>query len=264
MPKHFSNIVPLEQDEDIISSIPVYDFNDDYNIIIATKDGMIKKSSLSLFKSGRYNKTITCIKLKDGDRVVDAIIDNKPNVLLVTNKGYELSYSTSEISNIGLKASGVKAMTLKGDYVVSINNYSIEADEYLSIITDKGTGKRIRLSEIPLQTRARRGLQIIRDVKNNPYQIINTFIVDVRNKIGLKSDKIEEVKISDLVITDRYSTGTSISKKKIIDSFVVKELETKDSINTTEIVEEEFVPNKEQISLEEIDSKLMTIDDFLK
>ncbi len=264
MPKHVSNIVPLEQDEDIISSIPVYDFNDDYNIIIATKDGMIKKSSLSLFKSGRYNKTITCIKLKDGDRVVDAIIDNKPNVLLVTNKGYELSYSTSEISNIGLKASGVKAMTLKGDYVVSINNYSIEADEYLSIITDKGTGKRIRLSEIPLQTRARRGLQIIRDVKNNPYQIINTFIVDVRNKIGLKSDKIEEVKISDLVITDRYSTGTSISKKKIIDSFVVKELETKDSINTTEIVEEEFVPKKEQISLEEIDSKLMTIDDFLK
>ena len=264
MPKHVSNIVPLEQDEDIISSIPVYDFNDDYNIIIATKDGMIKKSNLSLFKSGRYNKTITCIKLKDGDRVVDAIIDNKPNVLLVTNKGYELSYSTLEISNIGLKASGVKAMVLKGDYVVSINNYSYEEDEYLSIITDKGTGKRIRLSEIPLQSRARRGLQIIRDVKNNPYQIINTFIVDVRNKIGLKSDKIEEVKISDLVITDRYSTGTSISKKKIIDSFVVKELETKDSINTTEIVEEESVPKKEQISLEEIDSKLMTIDDFLK
>ena len=264
MPKHVSNIVPLEQDEDIISSIPVYDFNDDYNIIIATKDGMIKKSNLSLFKSGRYNKTITCIKLKDGDRVVDAIIDNKPNVLLVTNKGYELSYSTLEISNIGLKASGVKAMALKGDYVVSINNYSYEEDEYLSIITDKGTGKRIRLSEIPLQSRARRGLQIIRDVKNNPYQIINTFIVDVRNKIGLKSDKIEEVKISDLVITDRYSTGTSISKKKIIDSFVVKELETKDSINTTEIVEEESVPKKEQISLEEIDSKLMTIDDFLK
>lgn len=261
MPKHVSNIVPLEQDEEVISSIPVYDFNDDYNIIICTRDGMIKKTNLSLFKSSRYNKPITCIKLKNDDRVVDCIIENKPNVLLVTNKGYELSYKSEEISNIGLKASGVKAMTLKGDYIVSINNYSYEEDEYLSIITDKGTGKRVRLSEIPLQSRARRGLQIIRDVKNNPYQILNTFIVDVKNKIGLKSDKIEEVKISDLVITDRYSTGTSISKKDIIKAFIVKDLESKDSINT-EIIEE--IPKKEQISLEEIDDKLMTIDDFLK
>ena len=261
MPKHVSNIVPLEQDEEVISSIPVYDFNDDYNIIIGTRDGMIKKTNLSLFKSSRYNKPITCIKLKSDDRVVDCIIENKPNVLLVTNKGYELSYKSDEISNIGLKASGVKAMSLKGDYIVSINNYSYEEDEYLSIITDKGTGKRVRLSEIPLQSRARRGLQIIRDVKNNPYQILNTFIVDVKNKIGLKSDKIEEVKISDLVITDRYSTGTSISKKDIIKAFIVKDLESKDSINT-EIIEE--VPKKEQVSLEEIDDKLMTIDDFLK
>ena len=261
MPKHVSNIVPLEQDEEVISSIPVYDFNDDYNIIICTRDGMIKKTNLSLFKSSRYNKPITCIKLKNDDRVVDCIIENKPNVLLVTNKGYELSYKSEEISNIGLKASGVKAMSLKGDYIVSINNYSYEEDEYLSIITDKGTGKRVRLSEIPLQSRARRGLQIIRDVKNNPYQILNTFIVDVKNKIGLKSDKIEEVKISDLVITDRYSTGTSISKKDIIKAFIVKDLESKDSINT-EIIEE--IPKKEQISLEEIDDKLMTIDDFLK
>ena len=261
MPKHVSNIVPLEQDEEVISSIPVYDFNDDYNIIIGTRDGMIKKTNLSLFKSSRYNKPITCIKLKSDDRVVDCIIENKPNVLLVTNKGYELSYKSDEISNIGLKASGVKAMSLKGDYIVSINNYSYEEDEYLSIITDKGTGKRVRLSEIPLQSRARRGLQIIRDVKNNPYQILNTFIVDVKNKIGLKSDKIEEIKISDLVITDRYSTGTSISKKDIIKAFIVKDLESKDSINT-EIIEE--VPKKEQVSLEEIDDKLMTIDDFLK
>ena len=264
MPKHVSNIVPLEQDEEIISSIPVYDFNDNYNIIICTKNGMIKKTNLSLFKSSRYNKTITCIKLKSDDRVVDTIIENKPNVLLVTNKGYELSYKSEEISEIGLKASGVKAMSLKGDYIVSINNYSVE-DEYISIITDKGTGKRVRLSDIPLQSRARRGLQIIRDVKNNPYQVLNTFIVDVRNRIGLKSDIIEEVKISDLVITDRYSTGTSISKKNIIKAFLVKDLETKDNVNNTEVVEaEESIPKREQISLEEIDDKLMTIDDFLK
>ena len=264
MPKHVSNIVPLEQDEEVISSIPVYDFNDNYNIIICTKNGMIKKTNLSLFKSTRYNKTITCIKLKNDDRVVDCLIDNKPNILLVTNKGYELSYKSEEISEIGLKASGVKAMSLKEDYIVSINNYSYETDEYVSIITDKGTGKRVRLSDIPLQSRARRGLQIIRDVKNNPYQVLDTFIVDVRNKIGLKSDIIEEVKISDLVITDRYSTGTSISKKNIIKAFLVKGLETKDNNNNEEIEVEESIPKKEQVSLEEIDDKLMTIDDFLK
>ena len=264
MPKHVSNIVPLEQDEEVISSIPIYDFNDNFNIIICTRNGMIKKTNLSSFKSSRYNKTITCIKLKADDRVVDTLIENKPNILLVTNKGYELSYKSEEISEIGLKASGVKAMSLKGDYIVSINNYSVEADEYLSIITDKGTGKRIRLSDIPLQTRARRGLQIIRDVKNNPYQILNTFIVDVKNKIGLKSDIIEEIKISDLVITDRYSTGTSISKRNIIKSFLVKDLESKDSINNDIELVEESIPKKEQVSLEEIDDKLMTIDDFLK
>ena len=263
MPKHVSNIIPLSPGEEIIGVIPAYDFKNNFNIVIGTKDGMIKRTEVKSLQLLRYSKPTVCMKLKASDEVISVIKEEKPYIFMTTDSGYGLSYKVEEIPLVGPKTSGVKGMKLKNDHVVSVNNFSYEEDEFLTVITDKGTGKRVRLEEFPESTRARRGLQVIREVKNNPYKVINSYTTTNKENIGLKNNEIIEIKVTELPITDRYSTGTAITKHKIHDSFLVQEIKTKKEVKEEQEVVEE-IPKKEQVDLNDIDNRLMTIDDFLK
>ena len=255
MPKHISNIIPLNQGEEIIAAVPLTKSNENKNIVIGSSLGMIKRVELKSLKLSRCTKPQTAMKLKDKDYIVDAFIEDKENIFITTDSGYGLTYKIDEIPIVGKSASGVKSMKLKDDHVVGINIFN-DSDEFISIITDKGTGKRIRLNEFPLSSRARRGLQLIRDVKANPYKIISTFITDNRNSIGLKNDTIDIIKLTSLPISDRHSTGTSITKHKINNTFIVQTLNKQKE----EVIEEEPV---KEIDLSDIDNRLMTIDDFI-
>ena len=264
MPKHVSNIIETSPTEQVIASIPVQTFDSGKNVVITTKNGMIKRSKLQDFKLLRYSKPTSCMKLKENDEVIDAFIETKDNVFITTNTGYGLSFKMDEIPVVGVKASGVKAMKLKDDYLVSVNEFSEEKDEFITIITTKGTGKRVRLNEFELSTRARRGLLVLREVKTNPYQILKTFITESKNYIGIKNESINTLKLTELPISDRYSTGKEITKHELFDAFLVKELEIySDDVDNNTKKEEKPVPKKEKISLKEIDDRLMTIDDFL-
>lgn len=267
MPKHVSNIIELSPNEMIISAIPAYSFESDKNIVIATAAGIMKRTKLKDFKLQRYSKPISCMNIKEDDTVITAFIEEKPILFLTTDSGYGLSFLAEEIPIIGVKAKGVKAIKLKDDKLVSVNEYDSNSDEYISIITNKGTGKRVRLNEFELSTRARRGLQVIREVKTNPYKILKAFIIESKNYIGLKNADINTIKLTELSINDRHSIGNQISKHDLIDAFVVKTLvrapKEEDIILNNKDKVEIKVPKKDQISLKEIDDRLMTIDDFL-
>ena len=256
--KHISNLVKLEGNEEVISCIKVTNFDDPVDIMFATKLGMVKRTSLKEFKLLRYNKPVGCMKLKDNDSVVDVFISSANNIFMATNNGYGLWYDINEVPIVGLKASGVKGINLKDDYVVSVNNFN-ELD-YLSIILDRGNGKRVKLSEFEKSTRARRGLMLVRDIKSNPYKIVKTFGVDSREHIGIITDEIVDIKLTELSIADRYSTGNSITKKKINNAFLVANLIKK---NDNKNVNIEKVVEKPKPSLKEIDERLMTIDDYI-
>ena len=154
---------------------------------------------------------------------------------------------------------------LKDDYLVSANNFSYNNHEYISIITTKGTGKRVRLSEFELSTRTRRGIQVLREVKAHPYEVLTTFIEDSKNFIGLKNDDIITIKLTELPIADRYSTGSQISKHQLNDAFIIatlirpeknqekiEVLEETEKPEIIEVIEEKKNTKKEQISLSEI------------
>ena len=223
---------------------------------MVSKNGMIKKSPLKDFDVSRYSKPITCMKLKEGDTVVSAFLENKENIFISTHSGYGLSFKCSDVPVTGTRSSGVKAITLKNDYVASANLFD-DSDEYISLITDRATGKRIRLSEFELMTRSRKGLLILREVKSKPYKVLKTFITDSKERIGLKNSNIEYIKVTDLPILDRYSTGKEFEKSKVDDAFIECKLEE-------DIVETPEKPAKETVNLDDIDKRLMTIDDFLK
>ena len=222
--KHVSNLVPLQEDEEIVTALPVSDFNDKKNIILATSQGMIKSTSLADFKLTRYSKATSCMKLKDNDRLIAAFYDTKDEIFIETSKGYGLWFSKEEIPVVGIKAGGVKAITLKDDSVTSILNFNESDNKYLAIVTDKGTGKRMHLKDFDKTTRARRGLLTIRDVKTNPYHVVAAFFLSPKEEIGLKNGEITYYKGSDLTIADRYSTGSTLRKGGVDTAFKVVEL----------------------------------------
>ena len=252
--KHISNIIKISSDENIIKSIPVYDFNKDKYITLFSKDGLVKRTKLNEFKVTRYSKPMSCMKLKDKDKVVSVSDDNGSEVFITTKNGYGLRYKTDEISIVGIKASGVKAINLKNDEVV--NGILFDNTDYITIITANGTGKRVKMTEFEQSTRARRGVLLVRDVKTNPYHILKTFI-NVK-KIGILTTDINYMKVTELPIVDRYSTGTVINKKGIVDCFEEVTL-TKEEKENPNIIEEEII----EISLDDVDEKILTIDDFL-
>lgn len=262
--KHVSNIVPIGQDEKIIKSIPVSNF-DKREIVIFTKNGMVKKTLLEDFKVQRYSKPISCIKLKDNDEVINVNDEAYNEVFIATKKGYGLWYDKSEIPTIGLKTAGVKSINLKDDEVVSANLFD-GSFEYVTVITAKGLSKRIKLTEFEKTTRAKRGLLIIREVKSNPQEIISALVSDVKHNIVIKTiNKDIKLKLSEIPIMDRYSVGSTLTKSKVQAVYQPTELikkEDKPAVVSKPVTKEESKEKKE-VSLKEIDDKFMTIDDFL-
>ena len=255
--KHVSNIVKISSNEDILSSYLVKDFNEKVNFISITRKGMIKQTPLQELKVQRYSKPITLMKLKEGDRVIN-VTKAEEEIFITTHSGLGLRYKTEEVPVTSLRGSGVKAINLKDDTVAS--GQSFTDGDFLIVITDKGTAKRVKIDEFEITSRARKGVQVIRDVKTNPYHIIDAFVVTHKDEIGILTDEITYYKVTSFPICDRYQTGTQVTKDKIHKAFTKTEV-TENKKETKEEKKEE--PKQEEISLEKVDEQIMTIDDFL-
>lgn len=246
--RHISNIIPLKNGETIIGSIPVINF-DDTQILTYTKGGMIKQTKLADFMVTRYSKPMSVMKLKANDEMQGVIFNPMHNLMVFTKGGYGLWYQLDEVPVTGLKSSGVKSINLKDDEV--IKTISFNDLSYITIITDKATGKRIKIEEFNQLTRAKRGVQVIREVKTNPHQVINAFADDYKQLIYQSGTKFNSIKYSELPLTDRYSTGSTITKEAI------------DNIYIPVTLIEETEPVVKEVEIKQVDERLLTIDDFL-
>ena len=251
MGKHISNIIPLKENEVIVGSIPVTDFDKEIYVTTFTSLGMVKRTLLKEYYAQRYSKPMSNMKIKKGDKVINVTSRDASEMIVVTNSGYALKFDTSEVSITGIRTSGVKTINLKDDKVVGA---LIPSSEYLTIVMNKGNLKRIKLSDIEKLTRSRRGSLIVKRVKSKPQDIVSVIEVNSKDLIGLKTkDDINIIKVSEVPIMDLDSIGSSVLKKELEYGFKVCELEQKEQ----EIVEKE-------VNLDEIDSKILTIDTFLK
>lgn len=263
--KHVSNIITMSADEKVISAMPVYNFNDDKYITIFTKNGMVKRTKLIDFKVGRYTKEISMINLKDDDIVINVDYSNNNEVFVSTKNGYGLWYDVNEISVVGIRASGVKSIKLKDDEVVSSCLFNTSS-EYITIITDKGTAKRLKLTEIEKTTRANRGILLMKEIKSNPSKIIKAYILPSKEEIIITSiSGNKEVKLTEISIMDRQSNGSFIVKDRVLDTYKVVHITSQFDV-PKEIKEEQktiIIDKKEDKTLKKIDSKIMTIDEIL-
>lgn len=258
--KHISNIIPLSDGEKVINAIGVYDFDSERYITCFTKNGMVKRTLLSDYKVLRYNKPIKAINLKGDDELVDVTISSLSNVFISTSLGYGLWYDVSEIPVLGVKASGVKAINLKDDYVVSGTLFDASS-EFITILTDKGTGKRTKLIEFEKTSRAKRGILLMKVIKSNPSKVVKTYIMSSKDMIGVVSDNYTKmIKLTEIPIMDRYSNGSYVIKDRIIDSYSVCNMISKED---TIKKEDEVKVQKRDVSLKEIDDMLSSVDDII-
>lgn len=256
---HISNYIKVSDDEKIIRSIGVDKF-DDTLITAVTKNGMIKKMRLKDFAVSRYSKPITMFKLKDDDEVVSVSNNSGKDTVIITNSGYALRFNTDEIPEFGLKAGGVKAIKLSDDDAVSSAFVISENKEYLAIFTDKNTAKRIKVEDIEMSSRAKKGSLIIKSPKSKKYSIFKVFNISSKSIVGIVDGSIGYLKSSDINIMDKQSVGSVITKKNIDNIFVVTKLK---EIKSSELKEKETKKEtSEEVNPKE--EKQLTMSDFFE
>mgnify|MGYP004603185207 FL=1 len=263
MGKHVSNIVTMSSDEKIIGAMPVYNFEADKYITVFTKNGMVKRTKLIDFKVGRYTKEVGMIKLSDNDKVIDVSSSDETDLFVATKNGYGLWYDISEVSVVGIRASGVKSIKLKDDEIVSSCLFNPEC-EYITIITDKGTAKRMKLNNIEKTSRANRGILLMKEIKSNPSKIIKCYLMSSKEEIIVTSiAESKKVKLTEIAIMDRQSNGSFIVKDRILDTYKVCEIISNkaDNKTTSEDITTEISPKKNPTVIDKEYKNLRLIDD---
>lgn len=158
--RHISNLLTLEQGEEIASVLALPETIEDKFLFFSTKEGVIKKTSLDEFSSGRSG--IIAIKLRDGDEIVTAdITTDEDNVILSTKAGKTIQFSSTDARPMGRSTSGVRGITLESrDEVVSMEVLTGAPD--ILAVTTGGFGKRTDVEEYRLQTRGGKGIKLCR------------------------------------------------------------------------------------------------------
>ena len=210
--QHVSQIVPIEEDEVIINVFNEKDFNTDAFYVFATQNGMIKKSTVPLFKTTRFNKPLIATKVKENDDLISVMRFEKDQLItIITNKGMSLTYNTSELSDTGLRAAGVKSINLKAeDFVVMTEGVS-ENDTIL-MATQRGSLKRISFKILQAAKRAQRGITLLKELKKNPHRIVAAHVVTgEHSQYTLYSKSNEEHGlINDIHKSEQYTNGSFI------------------------------------------------------
>ena len=230
--EHLSQtITNFETNEEVIYTELVDNF-DEGTYFAVTKLGQIKRVERKEFSPWRTykSKSVKFAKLKNED---DQIITLSPikldDVMLVTKNGYALRFNIEEVPIVGAKAAGVKAINLKKDDVLA--TAFIANTDSLYILTQRGALKRMAVADIPVTSRANRGLQVLRDLKSKPHRVFQAGPVfgeqpaeldlfssdnptaEEEQILSIISNKgtTYQVNLADLGLSERTSNGSFIS-----------------------------------------------------
>ncbi|MCU9614702.1 DNA topoisomerase IV subunit A [Caldibacillus lycopersici] len=216
--QHVASLIPIDRDEQIVTAIPVKDFTKPLYLLFITKQGMIKKTELSLYQAQRTSKPLIAINLKDDDELIEVTItDGTKEIILSSYLGYGLRFHEEEVNPIGVRAAGVKGMNLKdGDYVSSGKVIEDAKHQSVVVATQRGAVKRMHIDEFERLTRAKRGVLMHRELKSNPHRIIGMQLVYNQDIIEIMTEKneSERVEVQNLRYNDRYSNGSFIVDEK--------------------------------------------------
>ena len=208
------NLLSLDAGEKVNAIIPLKSFEDAPYLIMSTKQGMIKKTPLKEYDSGKKTGLIA-ITLKDDDEVTDVrLTEGKNNVVMATKNGIAIKFSEEDVRPVGRTAQGVKGINLDDDdFVIGMETIEEGTPKTLLAITENGFGKRTDLNEYRVQSRAGRGV-ITYKVTPKTGDIVGVRITDENDDVMIITDTgtIIRLKVKDINVLGRNTQGVTLMK----------------------------------------------------
>ncbi len=206
------NMLPLDPDENIQAVMSIRTFDSDNYLLMGTKSGMVKKTSLDKFENIRKNG-LNAINLKEDDEIVGVrITKGDDEVLFVTKYGYSIRFSEKEVRNMGRTTTGVKAITLRDDDI-AVSMIIAKPDEELLVISEKGFGKRTAIENYTLQRRGGKGIKTYKISEKTGNVVSARVVRDVDEIMLINSNGIIiRINVSDISTTSRNAMGVTLMK----------------------------------------------------
>ena len=219
-------------------------FDKDNYLVMGTKSGIIKKTSLDKYENIRKNG-LNAINLRDDDEIVGVqITKGSDEMLFVTRNGYSIRFSENDVRDMGRTTTGVKAINLREDDIV-VSMVIAKENEELLVVSEKGFGKRTAISSYTLQKRGGKGL-ITYKITDKTGNVVGARVVNNLDEMMLINSNgiVIRINVNDISTTSRNAMGVTLMK-------------TSDDVNIVAVAKinynsEKSKDEEEQLSIEQI------------
>jgi DNA gyrase subunit A len=208
--KAIVNLLNLEKDEQLTTVLAVPEFKPGYHVLMATKNGVIKKTDLMAFSRPRSGGIIALNLLEDDELIAARITDGTLNVFLGSRKGKAIRFHESDIRPSGRVATGVRGMRLgSGDYIVGMEVLS--HGQTLFVVTENGYGKRTSIDEYPVQKRGGKGVISIKTTERNGL-VVGILLVSDEDDLMLMTNigKVIRMQVDSISVISRNTQGVKL------------------------------------------------------
>ena len=204
------NLLQLQPGEKISAMVQMREFEEDKYLIMATKNGIVKKTPVSAYTNIRKSG-IQAITLREDDELIDVMIsDNSDNIMLITKNGQGIKFRETDVRETGRSAMGVRGIELNlGDEVISMQLES--QGECILIVSANGMGKRTPFSDFKLQNRGGKGVKCYK-ITEKTGEVIGAKAVNNGNEIMMITNEgiIIRMFVDDISILGRVTLGVKL------------------------------------------------------
>ncbi|HEX8069493.1 MAG TPA: DNA gyrase subunit A [Pyrinomonadaceae bacterium] len=212
--KAIVNLINIPSDRKLAGVVPVREFAEGRHVVMVTRQGVIKKTSLAEFQHIRSNG-INAVNVDAGDELLDVILtDGEKQILIATHDGIAIRFNEEDVRPMGRAARGVRGIDLrKDDYVVAVCAVSKEGTERMLSVSEQGYGKQTKVSDYRLQTRGGRGVINMKTTAKTG-KVVAVFAVEDESEIMIitQHGKLIRIEAGEIRKTGRSASGVRLIK----------------------------------------------------
>ncbi|MGI8392376.1 DNA gyrase subunit A [Leucobacter sp. W1038] len=212
--QHLANLLALGPDELVTQVLALRSFDDGGYLVLATRDGLVKKTALTEYDTNRTGGIIA-IKLREGDELVSALIATADDdVLLISRQGMSVRFTASDqaLRPMGRSTSGVRGMNFReGDALLTAS--TITEGGYVFVVTEGGYAKRTAVDEYRVQQRGGYGIKVAK-LDENRGDLVGGFIVDESDEVlvVLATGKVVRSNVAEVPAKGRNTMGVVFAR----------------------------------------------------
>ncbi|MGO1538856.1 MAG: DNA gyrase subunit A [Leucobacter sp.] len=212
--QHLANLLALAPDETVTQILDIKDFADEWFLVLATREGLVKKTALKEYDTNRTGGIIA-IRLRDGDELMSAFIANADDdVLLVSKHGMSVRFTASDraLRSMGRSTSGVRGMKFR-DKDTLLTARRITEGGHVFVVTEGGYAKRTDVDEYRVQGRGGFGIKVAKLAENRG-DLVGALIVDETDEVlvVLASGKVVRSDVSEVPAKGRNTMGVVFAR----------------------------------------------------